>query len=120
MKYCTKCGKEMGDNERFCGFCGNDSSGVNYQGQYIGSQPSNYYPQNNYPPYTYPYNGNVNPNEVNGLWVIISFFVPLVGLIMAINDRDTRPKEATACGFAAAIGFVFGLIVWSALYASYM
>ncbi len=39
---------------------------------------------------------------------------------MAISDRDTRPKEATACGFAAAIGFVFGLIVWSALYASYM
>lgn len=114
MKYCTRCGGEIFENEKFCRFCG-ASSLVNNQNAYANLQPTNYNPQNNYSPYTTPYYGAVNPNEVNGGLVFLSFIIPLIGIILAITDRDKRPKESSACALAAFMSIVIGTVIFFAL-----
>ncbi|MBQ7202706.1 MAG: zinc ribbon domain-containing protein [Eubacterium sp.] len=42
---------------------------------------------------------------------ILSFFIPIVGLILFLTKKDERPKTAKACGLAAIIGFAIGLIL---------
>ena len=41
---------------------------------------------------------------------ILSFFIPLVGLILFLTQKDKKPKTAKACGLAALISFVLGII----------
>lgn len=42
---------------------------------------------------------------------IISFFIPLVGLILYLTQKDQTPIKAKACGKAALIGFILGIVL---------
>lgn len=37
---------------------------------------------------------------------ILSFFVPLVGIIIFISEINKRPRYARECGMSALIGFI--------------
>ena len=47
---------------------------------------------------------------------ILSFFIPLVGLILYLTQKDQTPIKAKGCGKAALIGFILQ-IVFSIIYA---
>ena len=87
MKYCTKCGKELIDEAVVCTSCG-CSTGT-------GSVAR-------------PTTGEDAPSA--GL-AVLSFFIPLVGLILYLIYKDTFPLRAKSVGKGALIGFIVGVVV---------
>lgn len=65
-------------------------------------------PQYQQQPYSYP--PQVNDKKSTGL-NILSFFIPLVGLILYLTQKDSTPIKAKACGKAALIGFICGIVL---------
>ena len=53
--------------------------------------------------------GSVDLDPSTGL-NILSFLVPLVGLILYLVEKDKSPRRAKACGKWALIGFVVSII----------
>ena len=76
------------------------------QQPYTNSQPQQgYYPQQPYAP--------VQPVEEKasiGL-AILSFFIPIVGIILFFAKKKTKPKTAKACGIAALISIVLCIVI---------
>ena len=62
--FCKKCGKEIGDNETYCTYCGA--------------------PQNDVPPQQAPpaYSANAPVDGSSFGWAFLGFLIPLVGLIL--------------------------------------
>ncbi len=93
--YCRNCGNELEKDEYYCKKCGwPDDILVN--NNHLIHNMSNYV---------------VYSNEINAGLVIISFLIPLIGIILAIIDRDTRPRESSACAKAASISIVLSIII---------
>lgn len=121
MKYCTKCGAQINDNAMFCPNCGERVDGNNnmygnagYSQQGYAQQP---YAQQNYSQQTY-YNAQpaaVDDKNSTGL-NIISFLIPLVGLILYLVNNDKKPVMAKGCGKWALIGFIVGIVSSVILY----
>lgn len=44
-------------------------------------------------------------------WGILGFFFPIVGLILFLVWKNTKPKSAKVSGIGALIGFVFNIIL---------
>ena len=44
-------------------------------------------------------------------WAVLGFFIPLVGLILFIVWKQTKPKCAKMAGIGAIVGFVLGIIL---------
>ncbi len=73
MKYCTKCGRSMADDDRFCPQCGNDTQQVAPQAGYPAySQPA-YAPAtaNNAPPVKQKSNAGVIIAIIVGVLVVV-------------------------------------------------
>lgn len=68
------------------------------------------------PQYNYNYNVPIQPQEqkANIGLAILSFFIPIVGLVLFITQKKDKPKTAKACGTAALIcvilSVIFGII----------
>lgn len=43
-------------------------------------------------------------------WAILSFFFPIVGLILFIVWKDSKPKSSSAAGKGALIGVIVGAV----------
>ena len=85
MKYCTNCGSPLNDDQEFCLNCG----------LMIKSE-------------------NLEENEDKGSvgFSILSFFIPIVGLIIFLMWQEKSPKTAKQAGFWALIGFVINILVY--------
>ncbi len=83
--FCTQCGKEIPDKAVFCIHCG------------CGTQ-------NNATV------ANVNDAPSTGM-AVLGFFIPLVGLIMWLVDKDTRPLRAKSAGKGALIGVIVSIVL---------
>lgn len=89
MAYCRNCGSEIDDKAVICPKCGVPQTTV-----------SNY-------------NSNSSINDNGGLgWGILGFFIPIVGLILFLVWKDTKPKTSKAAGIGALVSVIF----WPALY----
>ena len=44
-------------------------------------------------------------------WAILSFFFPIVGLILFIAWKDSKPKSSKAAGKGALISVIVGILV---------
>lgn len=89
--YCINCGNKLNEGAKFCPFCGKQ---VGYSKKNINVTSA-----------------KVVDSKVNVLFVISSFFVPILGIIMFVRDKDSNPKNANACAIAGISGFVFNIIV---------
>ena len=63
---------------------------------------------------------DLNPNDIPSTGLnIVSFLIPLVGLIIYLTEKDKAPKKANAAGKAAiwgtGIAFVLGVIAFTVL-----
>lgn len=86
MKYCTKCGKELEDNALYCTACGAT--------QNTGQTPTTQ---------------SIDGNSVG--FNVLSFFIPLVGLILFLVWRNESPIKAKGCGIWALVGFIVAIIL---------
>jgi len=83
--FCNKCGKEVDDEAVVCIGCGCS----------LKTETSS--PQS---------------SEGPGCFLsVLSFLIPLLGLILYLVWKDSRPVASKACGKAALWGFIVGIIV---------
>ena len=43
-------------------------------------------------------------------WAILGFLIPIIGLILFIVWKDSKPKSSSAAGKGALIGFIVGIL----------
>lgn len=134
MKYCQRCGTEMNDDTRFCPSCGEPCDGQQMQNNQYDDLQSN--PYDNYQQSQNPYNNNYqqggspydnyqgNPYANNGYqqpnpadsssigFAILSFFFPVVGIILYFVWKNDRPLKAKSCLNGALICLGIGLVSW--------
>ena len=125
--YCRNCGQELSDRDKVCPACGTpvDRSSVGGAGaQHNGSSETVYREG----PQTYQYGGaehqtyNYSGPEYQGSydsgsagWGVLGCCLPLVGLILFLVWKDTKPKSAKSAGIGAIIGAV-GLVLLYVLF----
>lgn len=108
--YCKNCGTQIPDGAQFCSSCGEKTTINNqnpvqptYNNQSAGNIPQ--------PP---PYNPPVTEDKANIGLNILSFFIPIVGLILYFQWKKDTPQKAQSALICAIVGFVLGLIVMNA------
>lgn len=65
------------------------------------------------------YNSNMPPQEEKasvGL-AILSYIIPIVGLILYLTKKDSRPKTAKVCGKCALASFIINIVITIIMYA---
>jgi uncharacterized membrane protein YvbJ len=93
--YCPKCGTQNPDIAAFCSKCGTDLQRISNSG------PSASY-----------YNQPFNASDKAGIgWMILSFLLPIVGLILYFVWKSRFPHKAGQILAAAGVGFVINLIL---------
>lgn len=125
--FCRNCGKEINEADAFCPHCGaanaaegKGPSGTDTQQQQAYQQP--YGQPYQQPPYQQPYGqpyqqpyANQPEDSGSAGWGVLGFFFPIVGLILFIVWKSTKPRSAKNAGIGALIsviiGFVFGIIL---------
>ena len=80
MKYCTKCGKQIVDDAVVCVHCGCSVASKTA----VDDAPST-------------------------AFAVLGFFIPIVGLILYLVNKDNSPKKAHSAGKGALIGFFVSL-----------
>lgn len=105
MKNCKRCGSQIDDSAIFCQVCG--------ERQGVSSSPFGSFGQRG-PTYS---TGTASASEGN-IWIcILSFLVPLVGLVLWYSWRFTKPGHATSAAKGALVGVclnspIVGLVAW--------
>lgn len=87
--YCSQCGKEIETDMKYCPYCG---AIVNIN-----------------------VNENVNQSEQDApslLFAFISFFAPIIGIVLYIIWRKDSPKKAASCLKGLAAGIIFEIILY--------
>ena len=131
MISCPFCGYEAAESMKFCPNCGAALNVNNNQQDYNADYQQNNYSQQGFNPqyqqYNYgqqygynqygqnnygnQYGGFENPEDVPSTgFNVLSFFFPLIGLILYLVWNDKKPRRAKAAGKAALIGFITGIV----------
>lgn len=87
--FCKNCGKEIDDKAVICPNCGvpTDNAATNTTGKNPADAP-------------------------NSGFAVLSFFFPLIGLILYLVWKDEFPLKAKSCGKGALIGVIVEVAVY--------
>lgn len=111
--YCHQCGKEVNDGVKFCPYCGTQLERPGFQQQQASQQPGGYQPINQQPSY-YPREDDApNPG-----FAILSFFIPIVGLILFVVWNRDYPLKAKSCLKGMVVGIVLYVVSLCCLFAT--
>jgi uncharacterized membrane protein YvbJ len=131
--YCSKCGKQLNDDDAFCSGCGQPTSvstgQAPYQGQptaadsYI-SQPNASDSYNNQTSSVPPYNQQAPSAQEDStlaiIAIVISFFLPAVGIILALvgHTNYKTKKNKNLCKIAIVINLIIiiALLVFACVF----
>lgn len=128
--YCNKCGSNVAEGTKFCPTCGNDLTVVQNE-QVVAEQPTTNVetninegevnnvaqpamPEVNAQPVTPEATTQAAPvkeDKANIGLAILSWFIPLAGLIIFIAQKEKSPKTAKVSGICALISFLLSLLV---------
>lgn len=87
MKFCSKCGHELVDEAVVCVNCGcSVADPATPAAPAVADAPN------------------------MGL-AVLGFFIPLVGLILYLINKDTAPRKAKSAGKGALIGFIVSTVL---------
>lgn len=116
MTTCQYCGSALTEGLKFCPSCGaqvpqaaqdaNPYAQQQYQQPY--QQQQQYQQQYQQPMYAAPVQQPVDSGSIG--WGVLGFFIPLVGLILFLVWKDTKPNSAKVAGIGAIIGVVLGIL----------
>lgn len=115
--YCKNCGKEIGDKDAFCTHCGAAQFASAGQQEPAGTQFQSQYQEQNQNQYRYQYQyQKENPypaTEDSGSagWGVLGFFFPVIGLILFLVWKGTKPLCAKNAGIGALIGVIVGFVL---------
>ena len=114
---CPLCNYLMSDFDTECARCHGKGLAPPPQQQAAVAPPQHQQqlPQQPPPPYPnqYPQTmpGTAPDDAPSFLMAFLGFAIPLVGLIMFLVDRNTRPQRARSSGLGALVGFLGGIAV---------
>lgn len=91
MKYCSKCGSPLSDDDRFCGVCGNSTEYTEHK----TTEPSKKVEE--------------KEEHANAGLKVVSFLFPIVGLILYLVWMDEHKTKAKECGKMALISVCIGV-----------
>lgn len=101
--YCRNCGSQIDEHAVICPKCG-------VAQQPIGQPNNMYYPQNNVQPMA-----PISADTGSFGWAVLGFFFPIVGLVLYLVWKDTKPLTAKKAGWGALIsvivGFAIGILI---------
>lgn len=109
---CNKCNSQVQEGSQFCPNCGNDMTSPTVENTVVNdvNNQGNINPEQNL--------GNVPGGQVQNtqdkvnIWlVILSWFIPLAGLIIFFVQKKTSPKTAKASGICALISALLSIVV---------
>lgn len=114
MPFCEKCGNQTSPDSIFCSNCGAKlkTTQIETPPQLYNQQ---YIPQNNQEPLNVsqptnsPTNNTQAKNPSTELYVglnLLSLLIPVLGLILSIVFRNTRPLQASCCKANMILGFL--------------
>ncbi len=88
--FCKHCGREISSDATFCPNCGERlaDNQTQTQTQIVQEQSG---------------------GSAVG-WGFLSWFFPIVGLILFLCWRDTRPKVSKVCGICALVSFIVNIV----------
>lgn len=96
---CKWCNQELQGNSQYCPYCGQATNNNNQQ-----------YKQNN--SYQYQNYEQQNKKSEANVWLaILSFFIPLAGLIIFLVKKDNDPQTAKASGICALVSFGLNMLM---------
>lgn len=98
MAFCTNCGTQFAQGVHFCGNCGAPLQGSAQQ----------QYAQADVPPM---YASSTLVDEPSTALKVISFFMPIVGLVLFLCFRNDQPISAKAYGKMALISYIIGNVL---------
>ncbi len=129
MNYCTRCGREYDGAPGYCPECAATYQQPPYQ-QPPYQQPPYQQPPYQQPPYQQPpyqqppyqqppyqqppyqtYQPPVEVDAPNTGFAILSFFFPMIGLILYIIWKDKTPLKAKSCGKGALISVIVNAVL---------
>ena len=85
--FCKNCGKEIDDKAYVCPYCG-----VKVESATDASK------------------ADADSGSKAG-WGILSFLIPLVGLILFLMWKNERPQTAKVCGICALVSFIASIVI---------
>lgn len=91
MAFCKNCGKQLEDGVLFCSGCGADQRDPVRQN--VTNAPA------------------VVDNGGFG-WGLLGFCIPIVGLILFLVWRDTKPRTSKAAGKGALISVIISVVCY--------
>lgn len=100
--FCNNCGKKIADNSKFCSECGAKLTDTE---QYDNYQPIN----------QTEFNSSLvdNPDDGSSFgYALLSFFVPIIGLVLFIVWNKEYPKRAKSC----LHGIIVGVVLWAVFF----
>ena len=105
--FCVKCGNYVDEKSKFCTQFGERVINFNEERNNVNVNPIS---SNNYGT-----TSAVKNDKPSVILTILSFFIPILGLVLFIVYRDKSPKKAKFVGISALIGFILGIIASIAL-----
>lgn len=118
--YCRNCGELLNDNDKVCPACGTpvegrSSNGYSYDQAKGAPNGGTQYYNGGTTQQTYQYSGpEYQPSADSGSfgWGILGCCLPLVGLILFLIWKDTKPMSAKNAGIGAIVGVVISVLLW--------
>ena len=85
MAYCKNCGNQIDDNVVVCPFCGAQHTPLEV----------------------------VAPADTGSFgWSVLGFCIPLVGLILFLVWKDTKPVSSKQAGVGALVSVILAVVLW--------
>lgn len=94
--YCRNCGHEIKEGDTFCTNCG----------AFVDSDPVNDINNNK----TTNYNSEAFVDNGNPLVGVLSFFIPVLGIILFIVWKKEKPKSAKHAGIGALVSIIMSIL----------
>ena len=98
MAFCRNCGKEIDENAVACQYCG--ASQVQEPTPIVEPTPG-----------VTPTQPPVEDNGGFG-WGLLGCCVPIVGLILFLVWKDTKPKTSKAAGIGALVSVIASVVIY--------
>lgn len=93
--YCHHCGKEVHENAQFCSHCGAKLTYNQEEGYYQPLQQQT----------------SSQEDESSLGFAILSFFFPIVGLVLFLIWKNDFPQKAKSCLKGMVSGIVLGVVI---------
>lgn len=124
MATCRYCGQEIKDYQRYCSYCGAEQirpqapaqpvaepvPPVNNGGVTHVNSVSTVTPTASGNGYTNTPSQAPASDKGNIAWGLLGCCVPIVGLILFLTWKDTKPSDAKVAGIGGLVGFGLGII----------